>query len=108
MKRSRRLSLTIEAAGRSAWSAAEAMSTSPEAQESVARRILRGNLVHERIDHALGVRLVLCRKQKARGAHVPPSEPVRAKICRGRSDLAGWKAFMAKYPSFYERKIPKN
>jgi hypothetical protein len=44
---------------------------------------LHGNLVHERIDHALGVRLVLCRKQKARGAHVPPSEPVRAKIRRG-------------------------
>jgi hypothetical protein len=45
---------------------------------------LHGNLVHERIDHALGVRLVLCRKQKARGAHVPPSEPVRAKIRHGR------------------------
>jgi hypothetical protein len=44
---------------------------------------LHGNLLHERIDHALGVRLVLCREQKARGAHVPPSEPVRAKIRRG-------------------------
>ena len=43
---------------------------------------LHGNLVHERIDHALGVRLVLCRKHKARGAHVPPSEPLRAKIRR--------------------------
>jgi hypothetical protein len=81
---------------------------SPEAQESVARRILHGNLVHERIDHALDVRLVLGRKQKARGAHVPPSEPVHAKVRRGRSDAADGKAFMAKYPSFYERKIPKN
>ena len=43
---------------------------------------LRGNLVHARVDRALRVRLVLGRPQKARGAHVPFSDPVRAKIRR--------------------------
>ncbi len=44
---------------------------------------LYGNLEYERVDGALRACLVLCRQAKARGAHVPPSEAVRAKIRHG-------------------------
>ena len=44
---------------------------------------LHGNLEYERVDGALRARLVLGRQAKARGAHVPPSEVVRAKIRHG-------------------------